>query len=569
MKFFGSKNTEAREKRASGKFSNKRAVAATAAALLFVIGAVVYFSRPQVFLGIFADDSGLAMVREGSADGIQKDAARKKELHVLVNDALGITNPAYAQNEGDRMISAMIFEPLMRMGGDGHFNSVLAKSVSMSEDGTSCQITLENKIRFSDGTEMTAADVAFSIAAMCLTAEEDGDSLYLNIEGLEEFRNGSVEIPSGIEVTDAKHVTVHFAVPSPDNALIAECQIQKRPENMEDGIALVLPQISTAGIGTGAYVKEEGQTGGNIRLTASVYYHEKIRDIKTVVFVPYGTYEVADAISRNEIDVAVLNGSGSDFDPFYDAKQFIIYEKPMDSVFYLSVNRDCSLLRRTDARRAAALSIDRDSLAGGALSRYLMQADAMAWENSSLAGDDPAVLDRDTAKELLKGVKEEMSDPSMKLVLPVLADSDIQKEIAKEVKDGLNHTGFSVEVKSLEQSEYLREVYMLGNYDLLISSSGDWQKPSAYKRLMQNSQGLNTSTANEALQSSLQSLSHVYDWKSLEKSLKETYTVINQTMPVIPVARQKEFVAVSADLQDYKMSQYDAFIHNVWEIRVK
>lgn len=112
----------------------------------------------------------------------------------------------------------------------------------------------------------------------------------------------------------------------------------------------------------------------------------------------------------------------------------------------------------------------------------------------------------------------------MKLVLPVLADSDIQKEIAKEVKDGLNHTGFSVEVKSLEQSEYLREVYMLGNYDLLISSSGDWQKPSAYKRLMQNSQGLNTSTANEALQSSLQSLSHVYDWKSLEKSLKETNT---------------------------------------------
>lgn len=93
-------------------------------------------------------------------------------------------------------------------------------------------------------------------------------------------------------------MTVHFAVPSPDNALIAECQIQKRPENMEDGIALVLPQISTAGIGTGAYVKEEGQTGGNIRLTASVYYHEKIRDIKTVVFVPYGTYEVADAISR-------------------------------------------------------------------------------------------------------------------------------------------------------------------------------------------------------------------------------------------------------------------------------
>lgn len=569
MKFFGSKNTEAREMRASGKFGNKRVVAAAAAALLLIIGAVVYFSRPQVFLGIFADDSGLAMVREGSVDGIQKDAARKKELHVLVNDALGVTNPAYAESEADRMISAMIFEPLMRMEGDGHFTGVLAKSVSMSEDGTSCQITLNKKIKFSDGTELTADDVAFSIAAMCQIAEEDGSSLYLNIEGVEDFRNGSVELPSGIEVPDASHVRVRFAVPSPDNVLIAECQIQKRPDDMENGMIWVLPQISTAGIGTGAYVKEAGRDGGNIRLTASAYYHEKIRDIKAVEFVPYGTYEVADAISRGEIDVAVLSGNGLNFDPFYDAKQFTIYEKPMDSVLYLSVNRDCSLLRRTDASRAAALSIDRDALAGGALSKYLMKAEAMAWENSSLAGDDPAVLDRNTAKDLLKGVTAEMENPSMKLVLPILDGNEIQKEIAKEVKSGLDHTGFSVEVKAMDQAEYLKEVYMLGNFDLLISSSGGWQSPSAYSRLVNDSQGLNVGSASETLQDSIQSLSHVYDWKSLEKSLKETNTVINQTMPVIPVARQKEFVAVSADLQDYKMSQYDAFIHNVWEIRVK
>ena len=569
MKFFGSKNTEAREKRASGKFGNKRVVAAAAAALLLIIGAVVYFSRPQVFLGIFADDSGLAMVREGSADGIQKDAARKKEQHVLVNDALGVTNPAYAESEADRMISAMIFEPLMRMEGDGHFTGVLAKSVSMSEDGTSCQIALNKKIKFSDGTELTADDVAFSIAAMCQTAEEDGGSLYLNIEGVEDFRNGSVELPSGIEVPDASHVTVRFAVPSPDNVLIAECQIQKQPDDMENGMAWVLPQISTAGTGTGAYVKEAGRDGGNIRLTASAYYHEKIRDIKVVEFVPYGTYEVADAISRGEIDVAVLSGNGANFDPFYDAKQFTIYEKPVDSVLYLSVNRDCSLLRRTDARRAAALSIDRDALAGGALSKYLMKAEAMAWENSGLAGDDAAVLDRNKAKDLLKGVTAEMENPSMKLVLPILDGNEIQKEIAKEVKSGLDHTGFSVEVKAMDQAEYLKEVYMLGNFDLLISSSGGWQSPSAYSRLVNDSQGLNVGSVSETLQDSIQSLSHVYDWKSLEKSLKETNTVINQTMPVIPVARQKEFVAVSADLQDYKMSQYDAFIHNVWEIRVK
>ena len=557
MKFFRSK-----------KF-NKRAVAATAAALLLVIGAVIYFSRPQVFLGIFADESGLAMVREGSADGIEKDSARKKELHVLVNDAIGVTNPAYAESEADRMISAMIFEPLMRMEGDGHFTGILAKSVSMSEDGTSCEITLNDKIRFSDGTALTADDVAFSIAAMCLTADADGSSLYLNIEGAEEFRNGSSDLPSGIEVTDTKHVIVRFSAPSPDNVMIAECQIQKRPEDMDRGMTWTLQQLSTGGTGTGAYVKEAGRDGGNTRLTASAYYHEKIQDIKYVEFVPYGTYEVADAISRGEIDVAVLSGNGGSFDPFYDAKQFTIYEKPMDSVMYLMVNRDCGLLRRTNARRAAAFSIDRDALASGALSKYLMKADALAWENSSLAGSDMPTLDHKTAKDLLKGVTAEMDNPSMKLVLPILSGNEIQQEIAKEVKSGLDHTGFSVEVKPLSQADYLKEVYMLGNYDILITSSGGWQSPSAYSRLVNDSQGLTVGSANETLQASIQSLSKVYDWKSMEKALKETNTVINQTMPVIPVARQKEFVAISADLQNYKMSQYDAFIRNVWEIRVK
>lgn len=78
MKFFGSKNTEAREKRASGKFVTKGAVAATAAALFLVIGAVVYFSRPQVFLGIFADDSGLAMVRREARMAFRKTRPVKR-----------------------------------------------------------------------------------------------------------------------------------------------------------------------------------------------------------------------------------------------------------------------------------------------------------------------------------------------------------------------------------------------------------------------------------------------------------------------------------------------------------
>ena len=59
-----------------------------------------------------------------------------------------------------------------------------------------------------------------------------------------------------------------------------------------------------------------------------------------------------------------------------------------------------------------------------------------------------------------------------------------------------------------------------------------------------------------------------YDEKSQESALKEANTAVNRMVPVVPLVRQKSFMAVSADLKNYKMNQYDTFIDNVWDIRV-
>ena len=143
----------------------------------------------------------------------------------------------------------------------------------METDGSRCSITLKKKIRFSDGSPVTAMDAAFSIAAMCMDPQAEENSPYMNIEGAEAFLRGETELPSGIEVKDDTHLEIAFSKASPDNLLIAGCKIQKQPEEMDTGIAIVLPQIASAGIGTGAYVKTEGRDGGTIRLTAVSYTH--------------------------------------------------------------------------------------------------------------------------------------------------------------------------------------------------------------------------------------------------------------------------------------------------------
>ena len=98
----------------------KPAAAACAAAAVFIIAAILLFTgRDRVFFGIFKDQSGLAMVREGNAEGISKEGERRETLRVYSNDATGMTNPAYAASSGDVAAASIVFEPLMRRGGDG------------------------------------------------------------------------------------------------------------------------------------------------------------------------------------------------------------------------------------------------------------------------------------------------------------------------------------------------------------------------------------------------------------------------------------------------------------------
>ena len=110
---------------------------------------------------------------------------------------------------------------------------------------------------------------------------------------------------------------------------------------------------------------------------------------------------------------------------------------------------------------------------------------------------------------------------------------------------------------------------MLKNYDLLIMSSGGWENYNAYSRLLSNSQGLLIDSASEKVKEAVNKLGTSYEPKAVEESLKEANSVLNRLAPVIPLTRQKEFLAVSADLKNCKMTQYDAFIHNIWDIHVK
>ena len=415
---------------------------------------------------------------------------------------------------------------------------------------------------------MTAEDAAFSIAAMCAVDREEA-SAFQNLAGYQVFSEGASEMPDGVRATGELTLELVFDKPSPDNLFILETKIQKKPEDLSAGTIAAIQQIAMGGVGTGPYIKTDTPDGSGMRLEASENYRGKIRDIKAVEFAAYGTYEMGEAVDNHTVDVVFFNGDNAFFDLLFDGKQYTIYEKPLQSLYFLSMNRNNKYLYIPKVRRAMALSIDKDGYAKGGLSRYLVKADGIVPEDSILAGAEPLKTDGKKAKELIQEADGTYESLKSNLVLPILAGNEIQEELAKNVKSQLKEIGLTVEIEALDQNRYLQQVYMLQDFDLILSGSAGWDKTSFYGALAKDMQGLPTACNSQDLNNAIAALENSYSQEAVYAAWKKLNTVCNQQVPVIPLARPKQYLAVSADLSGYRINQYDDFFENIQEIRVK
>ncbi|HFC10678.1 MAG TPA: ABC transporter substrate-binding protein [Candidatus Kaiserbacteria bacterium] len=108
-------------------------------------------------------------------------------------------NPLLAITDADRDVTALTYAGLMGLSGDGTLVPVLAKSYTVSPDGKTYTFVIRNNAKFSDGTNVTAKDVAF-------TVQKAEDSTLKS----PQFANWN-----GITVDAINSHTVRFTLPKP------------------------------------------------------------------------------------------------------------------------------------------------------------------------------------------------------------------------------------------------------------------------------------------------------------------------------------------------------------------
>ncbi len=113
----------------------------------------------------FADD----VLKEGitpATDASQVPASAKLRTDTVIagiSEPQGIFNPYFFVNGWDENVTNVIFARLVDWDSQGKLVPGLAESWTVSPDGKTYTIKLRPNLKFSDGSPLTAEDVAFMV----------------------------------------------------------------------------------------------------------------------------------------------------------------------------------------------------------------------------------------------------------------------------------------------------------------------------------------------------------------------------------------------------------------------
>lgn len=163
--------------------------------------------------GASGDNSGAAPAESkaaGETAGAQTGSSGEKIVNVGVTDTLGSLNPLQLNGgEINKYATALMFLPLMELDADLNFQGMVADSIT-TEDNKNFVVHIEDAAKWSDGTPITAEDVAYTALRLASPVINNTAMMYYVFEGVGDdgFVEAGADSVAGINVIDEK--TVQF-----------------------------------------------------------------------------------------------------------------------------------------------------------------------------------------------------------------------------------------------------------------------------------------------------------------------------------------------------------------------
>lgn len=401
----------------------------------------------------------------------------------------------------------IVYDCLLGVDAEGNLSTSLAKSYEISEDNLDITFYLVEGVKFHNGDEMTAHDVAVSFNRLC---EEDCTLTQLsNFAALE-----SVE-----EVDD---YTVIFHLNEPNAyilTLLAKFPVINGKLFEEMGEACF-----DLNIGTGPYKFVEWKPGVSIEYELNTeYWQEQKTNVEHLFYIPLmedttrvsalrtGDVDIIDSIPTESIEV--LESEGLNIHSLMSSDQL-----------YIGYQFENSVMADKNVRLAFAHAIDREAIAAEILGSGRAANFAAGEGCKGFDPDYPLVTyDPELAKELL--ADSSYNGEEIRVIGPT-ANYEKITETMTAIYHYLTAVGFNVNMEQLENAAF-SDARKSGQYDCYIVGAA-YGDGDGYGILNQRIVGdsLSSHYNNEELNNMILASNQIMDAEERNAALQEIYTKI-------------------------------------------
>lgn len=398
----------------------------------------------------------------------ENGAAGTTQETMTVGLKLAPTNMDIRNQSGsalDQVLIDNVYEPLVGRNAENKTTAGLAKSWDVSDDATTYTFHLNEGMTFSNRDALDSEDVVWSLNQL-LEKKYAGYDLLRNIDS--------------IAAQDANTVVIKLTAPYSDLLW----SLSGRPGLVFDKDAQY--DAKTEAIGSGPYLLKSFRENDSVTLERNEnYWGSKKATIKTIVLRYYADDNAAlNAFKSGSIQVLAPVMNAKMTSSLTSDGRFVVGQGDGTDKYVLGMNNKGAVLSNIKVRQAIRYAINHDEIIAS-------RGGVDATLGGPIPSLDPGYEDLtdlyphnvNKAKELLKEAGYDEDNP---LTLRLEYANTYGTEFGEQLKSQLKEVGIDLQVKVVEFSTWLQDVYTNHDYDLSLVDHNEshdfyqWADPTYY-----------------------------------------------------------------------------------------
>ncbi|PEL51975.1 ABC transporter substrate-binding protein [Bacillus toyonensis] len=504
---------------------------------------------------------------------------RKDTLVVGISKPGGVFLPYFQQNGWDGNVTSVIFASLVSTDKQGKPIPELAEKWDVSSDQLTYTFHLRKDLKFSDGSPLTADDVAFTLTLLHDKAYEgEIDISQYAVKGGKEYKEGKATSIEGIQVVDPQTIKITTEKVNSQAIFVLGGTVLSKAyygKDYKQNTSLdYLKELYGKPIAAGPYKFEKYIPGQEVRFVANENYYAGKPKIPNFIYKITSGDTKLQLFQTGEVDYTGL-GTGDEILEQAKGLEFAnIQIETAASFSYIYMNNNKPYLKDKKVRQALIYGLDRKKYVDTALKGYGTVANVpihpTSWAYTE-EGVNKYEYDKEKAKKLLDeagwkvgsdGVREK---DGQKLKLSYFGpssakDSDLLIPIAKE---NYKEIGVEFNPEFMDFNTMLSKVNK-GEYDLASVSTPITSDPSEtageyLSGVNDKSLGYKNAKVDELIKKGIETV----DIEKRKPIYKELYKELSDDPPVILLNYRRTITGYNGNIKGIDSEKYNSISANL------